>query len=394
MNLALVKGFDMHIAFNGWFWNQPFTGSGQYLRHLLAALHEVAPELRATLVVPDHAQTLDNLPPDTDVLPVKTAGSGHMGKVMFEQRGFPRAVERLKATLAHVPYWGPPLRSPVPLVCSVLDVIPLLVPAYHAGFRNRLYTGLVKAAARGATHILTISDASKRDIVQHIGVPAERVTVTLLAADDVFSPDLQPGDEAVRARYGLEDVDDFVLYLGSFVAHKNVELLLAAYTYVVKSMGPDVPLVLAGRPPDTWGTPRFPDLPAYAEKLNFTDDNVLRWIGPVDEADKPALYRLARVFVFPSRYEGFGLGPLEAMASGTPVVACDVSSLPEVVGDAAFLGQPDDPEAMGGAILSLLVEPEHAAAMQQRGLDRARTFSWQQTAERTLAAYRALLQTN
>jgi glycosyltransferase involved in cell wall biosynthesis len=110
----------------------------------------------------------------------------------------------------------------------------------------------------------------------------------------------------------------------------------------------------------------------------------------VDEADKPALYRLASVFVFPSRYEGFGLGPLEAMASGTPVVASAAASIPEVVGDAAFLVDPDDSRAMGGAILSLILEPDHAALLRNRGLARAREFSWRRTAEATLAVYEQL----
>jgi glycosyltransferase involved in cell wall biosynthesis len=118
----------------------------------------------------------------------------------------------------------------------------------------------------------------------------------------------------------------------------------------------------------------------------------VRWIGPVDEADKPSLYRLASVFAFPSRYEGFGLGPLEAMGSGTPVVACEASSIPEVVGDAAFLVPPDDSRAMGGAILSFLTQRDHAGTIRNRGLARVREFSWRKTAEGTLNAYRQTVQ--
>jgi glycosyltransferase involved in cell wall biosynthesis len=376
----------MHIAFNGWFWNQPHTGSGQYLRNLLRALHTLAPGHRLSLVVPDHVRTLDHLPPDVDVLPARTRFGGHLSKVWFEQRVFPRAVKRLQADIAHVPYWGPPLRSPAPLVCTVLDVIPLVVPAYNRGFKNRLYTSLVLAAARGADHILTISESAKQDIAQQIGVPEDRVTVTHLAADKVFHPEQgRERDAAVRVQFGLDDVDQFVLYLGSYAVHKNVRLLLAAYTYVAQGMGPEVPLVLAGYTPDTWGTDRFPDLPAYVEELGLGD--YVRWIGPVDEADKPALYRLADVFAFPSRYEGFGLGPLEAMASGTPVVACEASSVPEVVSNAAFLIAPDDSRAMAGAILSLLNQPDHAANLRNHGLARARDFSWRKTAAGTLAVY-------
>jgi glycosyltransferase involved in cell wall biosynthesis len=375
----------MHIAFNGWFWDQPYTGSGQYLRNLLGALHSLAPDNRLSLIVPEDMRTLDHLPPNVDVLPIKTRLGGHLGKVWFEQRAFPQGVARLRADIAHVPYWGPPLRSPAPLVCTVLDVIPLAVPEYRAGFLNRLYTSAAVAGARGAAHILTISRAARDDITRYIGVPAERITVTYLAADKVFHPELgRERDQSVREKYGLDDVDDFVLYLGSYNVHKNVKLLLAAYTYVAQGL-PGVPLVLAGATPATWGTPRFPDLPTYIQDIGLAD--VVRWIGPVDEADKPSLYRLASVFAFPSRHEGFGLGPLEAMGSGTPVVACETSSIPEVVGNAAFLVAPDDSRAMGGAILSFLTQRDHAGTIRNRGLARVRDFSWRKTAEGTLTAY-------
>jgi glycosyltransferase involved in cell wall biosynthesis len=376
----------MHIAFNGWFWDQPHTGSGQYLRNLLAALHEVAPQHRLSLIVPDHVRTLDHLPPDVDVLPISARFRGDLRKVWFEQRAFPRGVARLNPDIAHVPYWGPPLSSTAPLVCTVLDVMPLVMPEYRAGFKNRLYTSLVVVAVRGTGRLLTISHSSKQDIVRRVGFPEERIAVTYLAADNVFHPEIgRERDQAVRERYGLADVDDFVLYLGSYAVHKNVRLLLAAYTYVAQGLGPDVPLVLAGHTPAVWGTSHFPDLPGYVRETGLTD--YVRWIGPVDEADKPALYRMASVFVFPSRYEGFGLGPLEAMASGTPVVASAAASIPEVVGDAAFLVDPDDSRAMGGAILSLILEPDHAALLRNRGLARAREFSWRRTAEATLAVY-------
>jgi len=380
----------VHIAFNGWFWNQPFTGSGQYLRHLLTALQSLAPQHRLTLVIPENMHTLDCLPPNVDVLPMSFRFNGDMGKVWFEQRSFPRAVHRLNADLAHVPYWGPPLTISAPLVCTVLDVIPLVVPEYRTGFKNRLYTSLVWAAAKGAMHLLTISADSQQDIIEKIGVPAAKVSVTHLAADTHFDPDLgRERDQEVRSKYKLDDVDDFVLYLGSYVAHKNVRLLLAAYTYVAQALGTDVPLVLAGKTPDQWGTSRFPDLPAEIEKLGLRDH--VRWIGPVDEADKPALYRLASVFVFPSRYEGFGLGPLEAMACGTPVVACNTSSIPEVVGDAGFLTDISDAQGMGGAIISLLTQPSFADQMRNLGLARARDFSWRKTAQETLAVYQRIL---
>ncbi len=376
----------MHIAFNGWFWDQPNTGSGQYVRRLLHNLRRVAPDLQMTLVLPSRLQKADDLPENVTVVTAFGPGS-NLGKVTFEQVSYPRAVARVQADIAHVPYWGSPLSSPARLVTSVLDVIPLALPEYAAGFGARLYTSLVTATARGSAHILTLSEAAKADIVKYLDFPAEMITPTYLGADEVFHPRLgSERDEAVREKYDLPD--RFVLYLGGFDVRKQVNQLLLAYTYAGPGFGEEIPLVLAGRQPE-WGTSVFPDLPKYAADLKVTD--WVRWLGYIDEADKPSLYRLADVFVYPSRYEGFGLPVLEAMASGTPVVANEVSSIPEIVADAAYLVPDGDGRAMGAAIIALLLqEPLHESLVNQ-GLARSTAFSWRKTARETLAVYERVM---
>lgn len=374
----------MHVAINGWFWDQPHTGSGRYVRHLVAGLRKAAPDLQLTLVLPPHSAHTD---PIDGVTQVQAAGpKGKLGKVWFEQRAFPAQVAKLGADLAHVPYWGPPLASPVPLVTSVLDVIPLARPEYSSGLGARLYTSLVTTAARGAAQILTLSEAAKADIVQHIGVPAARITATHLAADDRFHPRFgAEHDEAIRAKYQLPD--QFVLYLGGFDRRKSVNTLLLAYTYVAQAEGDQVPLVLAGREPDPWGGPRFPDLRAYVDALDI--GHAVQWIGAVDDADLPALYRLADVFVYPSEYEGFGLPVLESMASGTPVVARDIPVMQEVSGDGAYLVE--DARRMAGAIIALLLQKPLRDQMINQGLARATAFSWRKTAQQTYVVYQQAL---
>ena len=140
-----------------------------------------------------------------------------------------------------------------------------------------------------------------------------------------------------------------------------------------------MPLVIAGREPQ-WGTPNFPDMRQYAADLGISDH--IRWIGYVDEADKPSLYRLARVFATPSRYEGFGLPVIEAMASGTPVVANEVSCFPEIVGDAAFLVEPGSARAMAGAIIALLHQDPLRDSQINAGLARATRYSWRKPPRR------------
>lgn len=374
----------MHIVFNGWFWDQPNTGSGQYLRHLLHHLRRVASDLEMSLVLPPGLATPDELPADINVITTKGSRS-NVGKVLFEQRTFPQMAGRSGADVAHVPYWGSPLSSPIPVVTSVLDVIPLALPQYSPGVRRRLYTSLVSAAARGSSHIITISNAAKADIVRYLGLPEASITTTYLAADEAYHPRIgAERDAAVREKYNLPD--QFVLYLNGFDIRKRLADALLAYTYVGPVHDGEIPLVIGGREP-AWGTPMFPDMREYAEKLKITE--YVRWIGYVDDADKPSLYRLADVYVNPTIYEGFGLPVLEAMASGTPVVARDIPVMEEIAGDAAYLVK--DARTMGGAIIALLIQEPLRQSQISRGLAQATHYSWRKTARETLAVYEKVL---
>lgn len=372
----------MHIAINGWFWDVPNSGSGQYLRRLLEYIPRVNPELELSLVMPPHNPEPSDIPHDIEIVPTgNTAKSSKLGKVLFEQRTFPQMVKKLNVDIAHVPYWGSPLSSSVPIVVSVLDVIPLMYPIYARGFFNRLYVSLVSQAAKSATHVITISQTSKLDIENFLGIPSDDITVTYLAPDTRFHPRMgAENDEAIREKYNLPE--NFILGGLGFDARKQVNELLLAYTYIAPTEGQNFPLVLAGKQPD-WANPLFPDLPEYIERLEL--DDYVQWIGYVDESDKPALLRLADVFVFPSEYEGFGLPPLEAMASGTPVVAWDTVIADEVLEDGAFLAE--DAKRMGGAILSLLIQKPLRDTMINQGLAQATKYHWRKTAKDTILAY-------
>lgn len=371
----------MHVAINGWFWDQENTGSGQYLRYLLQSMRRVAPQIEFTLIVPSDS-SLSGLPEGVNVISTNTS-RGNLSKIIFEQWTFPRVVKKVGADLAHVPYWGAPLSSPVPLITSVLDIIPALLPDYAANFKAKLYVSLVTASARGSSHILTISNASKTDIVKHLGIAEDLVTTTYLAANEAYHPRMgAERDAAVKAKYQLPD--EFVLYLGGFDLRKQVNQLLLAYTYVGQAEGEHMPLVIAGQEPE-WGSAMFPDLKAYASELDITD--YVHWIGRVAEEDKPSLYRLAKVFVYPSVYEGFGLPPLEAMQSGTAVVASDIAVMDEICGNAAYLVEAGNSRRMAGAILALLMQDNLREDMQARGLARATHFQWRKTARETIGVY-------
>jgi glycosyltransferase involved in cell wall biosynthesis len=206
-----------------------------------------------------------------------------------------------------------------------------------------------------------------------LDVPAAQLRVVHLAPTPL--PPATADVAALRTRLGLEG--PFFLYVGTLEPRKNLPLLLRAFERLGARAG--VHLALAG--PRGWL-----DEPIVAAAARLGER--VRLLGPVPPADLAALYAAAEVFVFPSRYEGFGLPPLEAMAAGTPVVAARASCLPEVLGDAALFVEPDDEAGLAEALGQLLDDPALRTELRQRGLARAAGFSWERTAAETLAVYR------
>ena len=388
----------MRIGINGWFWGTPEVGSGQYVHHLLNALLQVAPEHEYYLYLPaalPHGLDIP-APEPVRVRVVRTPFDSrfeNLAKVWFEQIALPRQAEADRVDVLHVPYWGSALVRRVPTVVTVHDLIPMLLLAYRGGPLVRLYTWLVAASARRADMVLTDSRASRRDIRRYLKVPRERVRAVPLAVDELYQ---RVTDEErlayVREKYRLPK--RFLLYLGGFDQRKNLTTLMQAYAALVytRQQDPDntfpieeVPLVIAGRLP-TRDTRFFPNPRKIARMYRI--EPYVRFIGWVDEEDKPELYTLAEALVFPSLYEGFGLPVLEAMACGTPVIAANAASLPELVGDAGILVAPRDVEGLAEAMLRVLQDADLRAQLSQRAQAQARQFTWERVAQATLEAYR------
>jgi len=365
----------MRVGLNASFWHRPDTGSGQYLQALHAALLRNAPELELLLFAP-RARSIG------------TPFDGlreNLAKVWFEQVAYPRACRRERVDLLHVPYFAPPGRASAPVVVTIHDLIPLLLPAYRGSALVRGYTQAMAHTARRAARVLTDSQASARDIVRWLRIPAERVTVIYLAADASCRP-LPPEDCApVLERLGI--ARPYLLYLGGFDVRKNLAGLLGAWARVGGAVG-QTRLVIAGRLPAA-DSAFAPDPRRLAQQLGA--DQAVCYTGWVAEADKPALYSAATAFVFPSHYEGFGLPVLEALSCGTPAIVGTGSSLEEIAGPGGLAVDPEDTPALADALVRLATDAEVRARLAAAGLQHARTFSWESTARQTLAAYRSVL---
>lgn len=371
----------MHIAISAHFWGQPTTGSGQYLHRLVESFQKHHPSLRLTLIADARAAQRAEPPEGAGWLVAPTPFDGKqpaLAKLWFEQVAVPRAAQQVGADLLHVPYFASPLRSTLPVVVTVHDLIPMLLPAYRGNGLVRGYTALVARAARRATRILADSEASRRDILRLLRVAPGRVRTVYLAAEERFRPPPAADVAAVRARLTLPE--GFALYLGGFDIRKNVPLLLEA---VAASTG-RWPLVLAGQLPRE-DRPFSPDPRPLVARLGLEER--VRFTGWVEEAEKPALLGAASLFVFPSAYEGFGLPILEAMACGTATLTTNVSSLPELAGDGAALVPPNDGAALQASLDRLMGDETARAALAARGPAQAARFSWRRCATETLTAY-------
>ena len=303
-----------------------------------------------------------------------------------EQLSVPMDLRREAADLFHAPHYVLPPLTPCRSVVTIHDCIHLQFPQYlphrlgYAYARSSLWV-----AAHRSARVLTVSEASKRDILRYFGIAPSKIHVIHNAIDERFGE--APSDEdvwRVRERYQLND--PYVLYAGNIKPHKNLERLIEAF-YLLRREGADhVKLLIIGDEISKYATLRRA---VHRYKLH----QHVRFFGFVPDRTLAVLYRLAAVFVFPSLYEGFGLPPLEAMASGTPVLTSNVSSLPEVVGDAAVLIDPYDPSAIQQAIRRVLTEPGLREELRARGLARVKEFSWERSVRRIRDVYDEVLAT-
>jgi glycosyltransferase involved in cell wall biosynthesis len=268
-------------------------------------------------------------------------------------------------------------------VINIRDLSFQLQPEFHNRLSRLYQQRMMPRFACHADMIIVPSRATHDDLRRHYAVPTEKISVIPEGVDARFLHPVTPPDVArARDRYGMKG--RYLLYLGTLEPRKNVDGLLAAYAALLaRGEAGDVRLVLAGKPGWRYG-------PTLAHIAALGLESRVQRVGFVAEDDLPALYAGAEAFVFPSFYEGFGLPVLEALAAGAPVITSSVSSLPEVVGEAGLLVDPQDGRALAEAIGAVLRDGELRARLRAAGPPQARRFSWERTAEATLALLRKL----
>lgn len=352
------------------------AGPGRYILELVWALTRL--DHGHELVVLGNADNLHLLPADgcrrvdcgrlTTVRPLR---------LLWEQMALPLLARRYRLDVLHSPTFVAPIAVPCASVVSILDMTWFSHRDQHIWVKGAYFRALIPPSARRATRAIAISEASKKDIVRLLSLPKERVVVTYLGVDlGVFCPQAATTIDPVGSHYGVRR--PYVLYVGKLEPRKNLPVLIEAFS-AISSEFPGHQLVIVGNPGWDYEAVYQAARTALGKQIHFT--------GFVADTDLPTLYAAADLFVYPSSYEGFGIPVLEAMACGTPVITSNVSSLPEVAGEAGLLVDPLDVAGLAAAMRRVLSDGDLRQRMRAKGLEQARQFTWKETAKRTLEVY-------
>lgn len=351
-----------------------FTGDSTYWRGLIEGLahadtpHEFIVYLDSRMPEPDLIES-DNM----RIHPL-SAPTGRL----WSAWAFPRALKADSADLAHVQYTIPP-SMPCPVVTTIHDVSFKRHPEFFSVKDRMILDAGVKRASVCAARIIAVSEYTKQEICELYGIPAEKISVIYSGADAQYKP-VNPkfAYRLARDKYGISKA--FILTVGVIQPRKNLPRLLEGFSRFRADGHIGHKLVIVGK----YGW-KESALEKKISEMNLGDDVILT--GYVPYEDLPALYSAADVFVYPSVYEGFGLPVLEAMACGTPVVTGNLSSLPEVVGEAGLMVDPHDPNAFAEAMAKVLFDGDLHTDLSERSLSRAAKFTWENTARDTLSVY-------
>ncbi|MBS5823580.1 MAG: glycosyltransferase family 4 protein [Clostridium argentinense] len=299
----------------------------------------------------------------------------------FQDHYFPYNMKSENIDIYHIPQNGIGLNSSIHCkkIVTIHDLIPYIMPeTVGTGYLLKFLREMPNIIDQ-AQGIITVSEYSKKDILKFFPIDEQKIFVTPLAADIKYKPlDKEKCKKFISKKYNIDK--PFILYLGGFSERKNVHSLISAFTKIYKDLDSEFNLVIVGSYKDT-----SQELVKLRDKLNMADK--ILFTGFADEEDLPIYYNACEVFVYPSFYEGFGLPPLEAMNCGTPVIASNITSIPEVVGDSGMLIDPHNINEISNAIGEMLSNESLRNHYGNLGYKRAKLYSWENTAKNTLQVY-------
>src|SRR5882762_1244556 len=358
-------------------------GVGTYIRNVVRTLGKLDRENKYLLIgSPAKVKEIGSLPPNFHTVPLMEPE-----RSIKSYRQFRTILKRFECDLVHIPnLFSIPRALPCPYVMTVHDMLEHMSRAREqSGFWRSLHFQTTKRVLEGAARIFAVSNFTRNEIEKLFEIPPDKVEVVYNAIDERFlHGHATPADRDLIARR-YQVTYPFLLYAGRISPHKNVVRMIEAFSALKTELEkdqayPDLKLIIIGD--DVSGNP---DLRRTVIRSGVQND--VRFLGFVPIEVLRIFYDSARIFVFPSLYEGFGLPPLEAMAHGTPVVTSNVSSLPEVTGNAALLVNPENAFEIQRALQRALLDPILRARMKQRGYDQAQRFSWTTSVKRILAIY-------
>ena len=365
----------MRIAFIADALDFQYAGIHIYTREILKALVAIDKENEYIVVRGKAGEKIEGA--EEIIVPVNPNIPAHKQLRLFW--GIPRALVRAGADVVVEPRHLGPFNLPkhIRRVTVLHDLTPILLPDYHT-FNGRMIHRLLPRVLRRTDHVLTVSEYTRRDMVARFPFTEKKSTSILLGRDETFVP---KNDNAVLEKYGIRQ--PYFLYVGTLEPRKNLNVLVNAYNTFRQRSGLNYQLILVGK--KGW---KIDNLLEKIQQSPFQKDIILT--GYVAREELPVLYTMSEIFVYPSLYEGFGLPVLEAMSCGARVITSDVSSLPEVGGDAAMYFDPNSPEQLTNLMLQLSFDAPLLKILSEKSLAQAQQFSWKKTAKETLAVLTTL----
>jgi glycosyltransferase involved in cell wall biosynthesis len=361
-------------------------GIGTYIRNLVLNLANLDQENQYLLVSREQDRSkFDCLPPNFSFLLDHSGESPFWNDVVL-----PYTLKKSQVQLLHTPHYEAPRFLRCKSVITIHDCVHILFPNYASS--KSAYNQAKKATRRtikNCSHIFTVSEATQRDLARLFLVPEEKITVVYNAIDERAVLSDSPEElKRVLERYQIQD--PFLLYAGNIKPHKNIARIIEAFSVIKTELKDD----------ESWKNLKLIIIGDELSKHQFLRRTVIRsgvqhdvrFFGFVPYETLKVFYKSAQIFVFPSLYEGFGLPPLEAMANGTPVLASNVSSLPEVLGDAALLINPENVFEISRGLKHLLFDSHLRAELIEKGFEQVRRYSWRQSAELVWKTYKKVIE--